>query len=111
MLRTVNDILFLAVRRERPAMVRYKRGDDWAAISCGEFYADVIDVAAALKSWGIRKGERVAILSENRPEWAITDFACLGLGVVDVPIYPTLTAEQASYILRDSDARVAFVST
>lgn len=92
-------------------MVSYKRGPDWIPISCAELHASVIKVAAALESWGIRKGERVAILSENRPEWAIADFACLASGIVDVPIYPTLTAQQAAYILRDSGARAAFVST
>src|SRR5436309_855564 len=110
-LRTVNDIFFLAIGRDQSQMVRYRRGGAWVSTSSREFYARVAAVANALKEWGLRKGDRVAILSENRPEWAIADFACLALGVVDVPIYPTLTAEQAGYILRDSGARVAFVST
>ena len=59
---------------------------------------------------GISKGDRVAILSENRPEWTIADFACLALGAVVVPIYTTQTAEQTAYILRDSGARIVFVS-
>jgi non-ribosomal peptide synthetase component E (peptide arylation enzyme) len=68
-------------------------------------------VARTLESWGIRKGDRVAILSENRPEWTITDFAVLALGAVTVPIYPTQTSEQTSFILNDSGARVIAVST
>ncbi len=65
---------------------------------------------AALRRWGIGKGDRVAILSENRPEWTIADFASLLIGAVTVPIYATLTAEQTAYILSDSGARVVFLS-
>jgi long-chain acyl-CoA synthetase len=71
----------------------------------------VISVAGALTRWGIGKGDRVAILSENRPEWAMADFATVFLGAVTVPIYSTLTAEQTAYVLADSGARVIFVST
>src|SRR5438270_823666 len=110
-LRTVNDIFFLAIERELPCIVSYKTGRRWKQISCTECYRSVAGVAAALDAWGLKPGDRAAVLSENRPEWAIADFACLGAGIVDVPIYPTLTAEQAAYILRDSGARVAFVST
>ena len=68
-------------------------------------------LAGALREWGISKGDRVAILSENRPEWTIADFASLLLGAVVVPVYTTLTAEQTAYILRDSGASVIFVSS
>jgi long-chain acyl-CoA synthetase len=110
-LRTVNDVFLLATGRNRPEIMRYKREGRWIGISCHELYSRVVSVAAVLREWGFQKGERVAILGENRPEWAIADFACLGRGIVDVPIYPTLTAEQAAFILRDSGARMAFVST
>src|SRR3954462_5398557 len=83
----------------------------WHQISGRQVYQQVTDVAQFLRAQGIQKGERVAIIAENRPEWAITDFACQMLGIVDVPIYPTLTAEQTQFILRDSGARVAFVSS
>ena len=59
----------------------------------------------------MRPGDRVAILSENRPEWAIADYACLAARCADVPIYPTLPAKQVEYILRDSGAVAVFVST
>lgn len=84
---------------------------EWVPISSVELYRDVVAVARALESWGIAKGDRVAILSENRPEWTITDFAVLALGAVTVPIYSTQTAEQTSFILNDSGARVVAVST
>ena len=64
-----------------------------------------------LESWGIRRGDRVAILSENRPEWTITDFAALALGAVTVPIYSTQTADQTAFVLNDSGTRVIAVST
>ncbi|HKD91039.1 MAG TPA: long-chain fatty acid--CoA ligase [Terriglobales bacterium] len=110
-LRTVNDVFLLATGRKRPEMVRYRSQGHWINISCREFHLRVASVAAVLREWGIQQGERIAILSENRPEWAIVDFACLARGMVDVPIYPTLTAEQAGFILRDSGARIGFVST
>jgi long-chain acyl-CoA synthetase len=71
----------------------------------------VAGVARALSHWGLTKGDRLAILSENRMEWAVADFASLLLGVVVVPIYSTLTAQQCAHILHDSGARVVVVST
>lgn len=68
-------------------------------------------LAFGLKALGVAAGNRVAILSENRPEWAIADYACLMGGMADVPIYPTLPAEQIAYILRDSGAVAIFAST
>jgi long-chain acyl-CoA synthetase len=67
--------------------------------------------ADVLAGWGMKKGDRVAILAENRWEWAVADFAALAMGAVDVPIYPTLTAEQVGSLLADSGTRVAVVSS
>ncbi|HLE56000.1 MAG TPA: long-chain fatty acid--CoA ligase, partial [Rhodothermia bacterium] len=64
-----------------------------------------------LRLSGVARGDRVAILSENRPEWAIADYACLTAGLTDVPLYPTLPADQIAYILRDSGAVAIFVSS
>lgn len=110
-LQTLNDIL-LAVYKSRRERVMLQRGAlGWVPISSAEVYRGVVGVARALESWGIRKGDRVAILSENRPEWTITDFAILALGAVTVPVYATQTAEQTSFILNDSGARIIAVST
>jgi len=84
---------------------------DWVPISSHEYYQSVVGVARALQAWGIQKGDRVAILSENRPEWSMADFACLLLGAVVVPVYGTVTGEQTAYLLNDSGARVVFVSS
>ena len=88
-----------------------RREEIWSPLSSETFSAGVAGVARGLQQWGIGKGDRVVILSENRPEWMIADFASLLLGAVTVPIYATLTAEQTAYILRDSGARVVFLSS
>jgi long-chain acyl-CoA synthetase len=88
-----------------------RRAQGWMPVSSAEIYRGVVGVARALESWGVRKGDRVAILSENRPEWMIADFAALALGAVTVPIYSTQTTEQTSFVLNDSGARVIAVST
>jgi long-chain acyl-CoA synthetase len=110
-LTTLNDIFFAVVERRSERVMMQRQAIGWVSISSSEFYRSVVGVACALQQWGIAKGERVAILSENRPEWLIADFACLLLGAVVVPVYGTLTGEQAAYILQDAGARVIFVST
>ncbi len=110
-LQTLNDIL-MAVCTSRRDRVMLQRGAlGWVPISSTEIYRSVVGIARTLESWGVRKGDRVAILSENRPEWTITDFAALALGAVTVPIYSTQTAEQTAFVLNDSGARVIAVST
>ncbi|PYY16857.1 MAG: long-chain fatty acid--CoA ligase, partial [Acidobacteria bacterium] len=94
-----------------PRVMSFERGGTWSDISSRVIYARVYHVAQQLRAWQIRKGDRVALISENRFEWAVTDWACLLLGVVDVPIYPTLTAEQTAFVLKNSGARAIFLST
>ncbi|HKR29442.1 MAG TPA: long-chain fatty acid--CoA ligase [Terriglobales bacterium] len=89
----------------------YERAGAWHDISSRELYTRVYHTARQLQQWAIAKGDRVALIAENRFEWAITDWACLLLGIVDVPIYPTLTAEQTEFMLENSGARAIFVST
>ena len=110
-LNTINDLFYRIVGRESARVMMYKQTVRWIPISSRELYRDVVGVAKTLAEWGIRKGDRVAILSENRPEWATAEFGTLLLGAVVVPIYPTLTPDQTAYMLKDSGARVAFVST
>jgi long-chain acyl-CoA synthetase len=109
--RTLNDIFFAVAERRHPKLMLQRQEDDWAAVSSDSFSSGVGGVAGALRAWGIEKSDRVAILSENRPEWMMADFASLLLGAVTVPIYATLTTEQTAYILRDSGARVLFLSS
>jgi long-chain acyl-CoA synthetase len=109
--RTLVDIFFASVAHDVQRHVMFKQGSDWRIISSRQLYGYVVKLAHALKQWGIQKGDRVALLAENRPEWMIADFACMNSGIVDVPIYATLTAEQTLYLLQNSRARVIFVST
>ena len=88
-----------------------KTGGAYQPISHRTLADRVRHVAFGLRALGISAENRVAILSENRPEWAIADYACLLNGIADVPIYPTLPAEQVAYILRNSGAVALFVST
>jgi len=110
-LRTLNDILSIVFASRRDRVMLYEEASRWIPVSSAELYRNVAGVARALQSWGICKGDRIAILSENRPEWTITDFAALALGAVTVPIYSTQTAEQTAFILNDSGSRVIAVST
>ena len=74
--------------------LRAKRGGRWTDLGYRELSDRVHDLSVGLRELGVRRGERVAILSENRPEWAITDYACLAAGAADVPVFPTLPAGQ-----------------
>lgn len=108
---TLADIFFASIAHDLERHVIFKRGNEWQVISSRQLYGYVATLARILKQWGIHKGDRVAILSENRPEWMIADFASVSTGIIDVPIYATLTADQTLYLLQNSGARVIFVST
>jgi long-chain acyl-CoA synthetase len=105
------DIFFQVVERNQSRVMLFERDSQWHAISSADLYRRVMGVVQALRQRGIGHGDRVAILSENRPEWTIADFAILLTGAATVPVYATLTAEQISYILCHSGAKTAFVST
>jgi long-chain acyl-CoA synthetase len=111
-LKTLNDVFFLAATSQQPRAVLYMDATGkWQPFSGMQIYQRVRTFAAALSGWGVKKGDRVAILAENRWEWAVADFAVLAIGAVDVPIYPTLTADQIGALLADSGTRVAVVSS
>jgi len=110
-LSTLNDIFFSAVDRDLDRVMLYRDEGKWVPISSREFGQMVARTAHTLREWGIRPGDRVAILSENRPEWPTADMATLALKAVTVPLYTTLTAEQWAFSLRDSGCRVIFLSS
>ena len=100
----------LLQRFSRPALVRrcHAKGiEDW---STQDFADQVRHVSLGLDALGVKRGDRVALMSESRPEWLISDFGILCGAFATVPIYPTLAAAQACYILNDSEARVVIVS-
>ena len=111
-LRTLNDLFLRIAAAGNPRAVLWESASsDWQPISSDQIYQRVRAVARTLQDWGIRKDDRVAIIAENRWEWAVADFAILALGAADVPIYPTLTGEQIAELLQDSGSRIVFVST
>jgi long-chain acyl-CoA synthetase len=109
---TLTKLFLDAVQKfDRPDALRFKSQGKWIGISHREVEERARRVALALRALGVRKGDRVAILSENRPEWLIADYGCLTAQLTDVPIYPTLPAEQIPHILNNSGAVAMFVST
>lgn len=108
---TLPRLLLEAVDRfdTAPAYGRLKRNLTVERFAYRDFLELVRGTASALEARGVRRGDRVAILSENRLEWAFADWASLCSGVVDVPIYPSLRSEQIAYILNDCRARMVFV--
>ncbi|MBC7842730.1 MAG: long-chain fatty acid--CoA ligase [Gemmatimonadaceae bacterium] len=109
---TLTQLFFDAIAKfSKPAALRHKKDGAWRDISHASLLERVRHTSLALQELGLARGDRVAILSENRPEWAIADYACLTAGMADVPIYPTLPAEQMVHILNDSGAVAMFVSS
>jgi long-chain acyl-CoA synthetase len=96
--------------RDNTAFMVKRRGS-WERFSFEWAMQQVRETAFALEALGCEPGARVAILSENRPEWATTDFGALAAGVISVPLYTTLIPEQIAAILNDAGARVIFVSS
>ena len=94
----------------KPDTLNYKRAGAWHSISANEMLERARHIALGLYSLGVRKGDRVALVSESRVEWTLADQGSILAGAVVVPIYPTLTPPQAAYILKDSGARALFVS-
>ena len=109
---TLNEIINLAVERHRESeFLRFKRDDNWNSLTFGEVARRVRELALGLHALGVGIADRVAIWSENRPEWNIADLATLAVGAVDVPIYATQAHSQVEYILSDSAAKAIFVSS
>ncbi len=95
----------------KPALAHKPKGGTYQDISYAELGESADAFSKGLSALGVQKGDRVAILSDNRPEWAISDFGILKAGAVNVPMFSTLTAAQVAYILNDSGAKIICVST
>jgi long-chain acyl-CoA synthetase len=109
--RTLVDIFRNLADTPKPDLLLHKQGGKWIPISTAEFMDRVKSVSCALEGLGVKLGGRVALLSENRPEWSIVDFACQCYGAVLVPIFPTMVADQVAYLMKDSGTTIAFAST
>ncbi|MCK6684422.1 MAG: long-chain fatty acid--CoA ligase [Thermoanaerobaculia bacterium] len=108
--RTLLDFYQSSVASGVPELLISKVNGKWTPVSAEEFGRKVRALALGLTYLGVDRGDRVAILSENRPEWPMTDFATLSLGALSVPIYTTYLSPQVEYILRDAEPRVVMVS-
>lgn len=109
--KTLVDIFYAVVDRNADRVMLSRDSGAWHSITARDLYKYAVGTATTLQGWGVQRGDRVAILSENRPEWAIADFATQLAGACVVPIYATLTSNQCLYVLRHSGARVVFCST
>lgn len=85
-------------------LMRYKADNEWKEISYSKFGEETEKFALGLSTLGVKKDDKIAIISENRPEWVYSDMAILGLGAVDVPLYPSLTSDTVEFILNNSEA-------
>lgn len=109
---TINDLFLRVAAAGTPRAVLWQDGfGQWQPISSDQIYQRVRALAKAFLAWGAKKGDRIALIGENRWEWAVTDFAVLAIGAADVPIYPTLTGEQTAALIKDAGCRIAVVST
>lgn len=109
---TINDLFRRVANAANPRAILWQdEFGHWQPISSDQVYQRVRALAEAFLSWGAKKGDRIALIAENRWEWAIADFASLAIGAADVPIYPTLTGEQIAELIADAGCRIAIVST
>ena len=106
----VDVFTHVARKHKRPDTLNYKSDGRWTSISSDEMLRRAKSIAAGLHAIGVGPGDRVAILSESRVEWTLTDAGSIFAGTIDVPIYPTLTPPQVRYILNDSGASVLFLA-
>ncbi len=95
---------------DRRPFLMHKVEGAYRGITFDEYRRNVERFAAGLASLGIGQGDRVGIVAENRPEWVVADMAIVGLGAVDVPVYPTLTPKQLEYIFNDAGIKAVIVS-
>jgi long-chain acyl-CoA synthetase len=108
-MRTLAELFLLVAERHQDQCLLWKQEGSFQPVSAATLTDRVRRLAKTLMDLGVTPGDRVAIMADNGPHWPAVDFAALSLGAVTVPIYPTLTPDQAAYIARDSGARVAFV--
>ncbi len=103
--------LFLqaASKHNRPDALNYKKDGEWQPISSDEMIERVENIALGLYALGLRKGDRIALLAANSPEWTLTDAGCQFAGIIDAPVYTTLAPNQVEYIIKDSGAKILFL--
>ena len=109
-LKTLVDLYRYALAKPKPALLNYKKDNQWRSLSTEELAEKVRLAAMGLFALGVRPGDHVGLLSENRIEWTMADLAVINCGAADVPIYPTQAPKQVAYILNDAGVEVLFIS-
>jgi long-chain acyl-CoA synthetase len=110
--RTVNDIFVsMSGRGDATVAMTKDANDQWQPITGKQMYGRVRALVEWMQAQGIKPGDRVALIAENRWEWPVVDFAVLAMGAVDVPLYQTLTPDQVGFMLQNSGSRAIFVAT
>lgn len=99
----------ISEKHPRKDTLNYKKDEKWHSISSDELIERAENIALGLYALGLRKGDRIALLAANSPEWTITDAGCQFAGIIDVPIYTTLADSSVCYIINDAGARVFFL--
>ncbi len=110
-IRTLSELFLHAINLGKPDCLMHKVEGTYRPISSAQLADQVFRLAKSFEELGVRRGDHVALMSDNGPHWAATDFAILSLGAVLVPIYPTLTADQSAYIANDCGARIVIAET
>ncbi|MDP3443946.1 MAG: AMP-binding protein, partial [Ignavibacteria bacterium] len=95
--------------KERPVL-KYYSGNTWQGIKYDELYEATKNFAQGLAALGVKRGDKVSIIAENRPEWVYSDMAVLGLGGIDVPLYPISTSETIEFCVNNSESVGIIVS-
>lgn len=110
-MKKVADILFDKELQEKSGLLNYKVNKEWKSFSGKDFYSYTFRLAEFLTQQGLKKGDKVMLISENRPEWNFTDFACQLIGVVTLPVFPNISQHDLEFILNDAKPKFLFVST
>ncbi|CAN5368341.1 AMP-dependent synthetase/ligase [soil metagenome] len=108
--KTLAELYLYAVEKHnRKDALNFKKDGEWRAISSDEMLSRIENIALGLYSLGLRKGDRIAMIAANSPEWTLTDAACQFAGIIDAPIYTTLAPDAVRYIINDAGAKVFFI--
>jgi long-chain acyl-CoA synthetase len=107
--KSIPDAFFKRARaNSMRAFEVFKYRNSWFSRTFKESGRKILSIAGALRSIGVKKGDKVVIISQTRSEWLLTDLAIQSCGAITVPIYPNISPETASFILKDSEAKVVF---
>ena len=106
---TLADLFYKLEERARPDLLMVRAGADFEYISASQFAKRIRRCAAGLQRLGIERGDRVGLISSNRPDWHVIDFACHLSGAILVPLFSTLTAAQVRFTFADSSCKIVFI--